>query len=174
MSHSILFLDLATTFGWCEGEPGGKAIYGFQRFAPAGSEPPAIFGGAARWMATRLQAFKPKTIVYEAPLDPRHMGPKTNMKTARVLLGLPAVIEAVAHLAGVYDIREARIDDVRLHLLGTRPKRDVAKMKVLQRLAAMGYDVKDDNAADALAGWLYACAVIAPDKAPQTTPLFAR
>jgi hypothetical protein len=172
VAGSILFLDLATKSGFADGEPGKKPYFGSMRFAPEGAGSGAIFGGCFKWIAERCQTFKPKTIVYEAPLDPRHVGPKTTRDTAMRLIGLPAVVEAAAYLCGVWDVREARADDVRLFLLGMRPKKDEAKRLVMAKLRALGYDVDGPDAADALAGWLYACSIIAPGVARDTTSLF--
>lgn len=172
MSKTLLFLDLATKFGWCEGEPGGKPIFGSERFAPEGSGSGAVFGGAFKWTFTRCQAFRPKTIVVEAALDPRHLGSKTTRDTAMRLIGLPACIEGAAYLCGVYDVREARADDIRYFLLGQKVKKAEAKRLVIGKLRDLGYDVSDPDAADALAGWLYACSLIAPETSAGTTPLF--
>lgn len=172
MKKSVLALDLATTFGWCEGVPGEKPIFGEQRFAPAGADSSAVFAGAIKWVAERCSAFKPSILIYEAPLDPRHLGPKTTRDTALRLIGLPACVEGTAYLSGVYDIREARADDVRSFLLGTRPKKADAKRMVMDRLKLLGHEVKGDNEADALAIWLYASALIDPKAGIQTAPLF--
>jgi hypothetical protein len=170
-TRSVLFFDLASRFGWCEGEPGGTPIFGSERFAPEGSSPEAIGAGAVTWLVTRLSAFRPRTIAWEAPLDPRHMGKRTNIKTARTLLGLPFLIGGVAHKMGVYDLREASIADVRLYLLGRRPPRETAKQEVVARLRGLGFEPQDDNAADALAGWLYVTATMYPAEARDITPL---
>lgn len=172
MAGSILFLDLATRYGFCDGEPGKRPFFGAARFAPEGANSSAVFGGCFKWVAERCQVAKPKTIVYEAPLDPRHMGPKTSRDVGLRLIGLPAVVEAAAYLCGVWDVREARADDIRLFLINKRPRADEAKRLVMAKLQAMGYEVNDPDAADALAGWLYACHIIAPNVARDTTPLF--
>lgn len=172
MSNSILFLDLATKFGWCEGEPGGKPIFGSERFAPEGSGSGAVFGGAFKWTFNRCQAFRPRRIVFEAPLDPRHLGPKTTRDTALRLIGLPACVEGAAYLCGVWDVSEARADDIRYFLLAKKVKKAEAKGLVIRKLRELGYDVSDPDAADALAGWLYACSLFAPQTAAATTPLF--
>jgi hypothetical protein len=172
MSKSVLFLDLATKSGFCEGAPGEKPIFGSMRFAPEGSPSSAVFGGCFKWVAERCQAFKPKTIVVEAALDPRHLGQMTTRDTAMRLIGLPAVVEAAAYLCGVWDVREARADDVRLHVVGRRLKKAEAKPVIIKTLQDMGFDVSDPDAADALAGWHYACSLIAPGIAPYSTPLF--
>ncbi len=166
MTKSILFLDLATTFGFCEGAPGEKPTFGAMRFAPEGSPSSAVFAGCFKWVAERCQAFKPKTIVVEAALDPRHVGQKTTRDTAMRLIGLPAVVEAAAYLCGVWDIREARADDVRLHVIGRRLKKAEAKQVVIQKMRELGFEVSDPDAADALAGWDYACHLIAPNVKP--------
>lgn len=166
MNGGVLFLDLATTTGWCEGVPGtgDRPISGTQRLAPAGSPPAAVFGGLLDFLATRLTTFRYRLVVYEAPFDPRHM--KTNLNTARVLLGLPAIVEAVAYQTGHYAIREAHVNDVRKHLLGFIPRREkgargaAQKAPVIEALRARGYAPKDDNEADAIAGWIYASDLI--------------
>jgi hypothetical protein len=166
MNGGILFLDLATTMGWCEGIPGtgDRPASGTVRLAPAGSSPAAIFGGLLDFMATRLTAFRYRLVVYEAPMDPRHM--KTNINTARILLGMPAIVEAVAHQTGHHSLREAHVNDVRNSLLGYIPRREKGgkpgdqKAPVIARLRECGYDPKDDNEADAIAGWIYAAKMI--------------
>lgn len=172
--RSIMFLDVATTSGWCEGAPGEKPRHGSIRFAPVGSSPEAVAAGAIKWLGQRLQAFRPNAIVIEAPLDPRHMGKKTNMSTAQLLLGLPVVLGGVAYLSGVFDIRHARADDVRMHFLGFRPKHATAKLDVMDKCKALGFEPQDDNAADAIAGWHFACSIIEPKHAPDVTPLFGK
>lgn len=170
MNGGILFLDIATTTGWAEGLPGDRPVSGKLRLAPEGSKPAAIFGGMLAFLGARLSAFRYRMIVYEAPMDPRHM--KTNINTARVLLGLPAVVEAVAHQTGHHAIREANVHDVRKHLLGGRPAKGDAKREVIASLRGLGFDPADDNEADAIAGWLYAAAQVDPKAAPPTGPLF--
>jgi hypothetical protein len=170
MNGGILFLDVATQMGWCEGLPGEMPISGTVRLAPEGSKPAAIFGGMLSFLGARLTAFRYRMIAYEAPMDPRHM--KTNINTARVLLGLPAVLEAVAYQTGHHAIREASVHDVRRHLLGARPAKGDAKRAVIEAVRGMGFDPKDDNEADSIAGWLYTVSQIDPKAAAAVGPLF--
>ena len=175
MTGSILFLDLATQMGWAEGVPGEKPTFGTVRLAPVGSSPAAIFGGMIDWLGTRLQALRYRRIVYEAPLDPRWMKQPRSAETARVLLGLPAVVEGVAYQMGYYgpSLAEANVQDVRKHLLGIKPQKGDGKRLVMQRLRALGYEPQDDNAGGALAGWLYASALADSRIAQMTSELFA-
>lgn len=173
MDQTILAYDLATCTGWCEGVPGGEPRYGSIRFAPAGSSTAAIFGGAIKTFVERLQAFRPRVVVFEAPFAPSVMRGKTNANTARILLGLPAILEGCCYRLGVHDLREVSVGDVRQHFLGTRKLRSAeAKRAVIERCRALGFSPTDDNAADAIAVWHYASALIDPRSAARSTPLF--
>ena len=173
MSGSILCLDLATQMGWCEGEPGGKATSGTHRLAPQGAHPAAISGGLIEWLGQRLTTFRYRMIAYEAPMDPRHM--KTNINTARLLLGLCAIVEGVAYQTGHGQrLREVNVHDVRKHLLGGRPPKGEAKTQVTRMVTALGHKPADDNEADAIAIWHYASAIADSRIAQMTTPLFNR
>lgn len=169
---SVLFLDVATTMGFCEGAPGEKPVSGTIRLAPAGSAPPAIFGGMIAWLGTRLSASRYSHIVYESPMDPRHM--KTNINTARILIGLPAIVEGIAYQTGHYRVSEVSVHDPRKFLLGHRPQKGEGKTKIMAHLRMAGYNPADDNESDAIAGWLYACAVIVPGPATMNASLFSR
>lgn len=162
MTGTILFLDLARTTGWCEGPINERPLSGTVRLAPEGAPPAAVFGGMLDFLATRLTALRYRMIVYEAPMDPRHL--KTNLNTARILLGLPAIVEAVAYQTGHFSVREANVNDVRRDLLGFIPRRakgergQAQKSPVVEAVQARGFDPRDDNEADAIAGWLFAVA----------------
>ena len=158
MNGGILALDLATTTGWAEGLPGERPTSGTVRLAPVGSPPEAVFGGLLAFLAPRMTAFRYRMVIWEAPLDPRHL--KTNVNTARVLLGLPAVAGAVAHQTGHYGANEASVHDVRSFTLGKRPAKGEAKRAVMDAMRARGFDPRDDNEADAISLWIYAEAII--------------
>ena len=158
----ILFHDVASKFGWCEGVPGELPTFGSARFAPEGAASPAYFGGAFKWAATKFQETVYRAVFIEAPLDPRHLGQRTTRDTGLRLIGLPAAIAAAAHLCRIYDFRELRADDIRIDLLGRRLKRAEAKPAVIGALQALGYAVADPDAADALAGWRHACRLLSP------------
>lgn len=104
-------------------------------------------------------------------MDPRHM--KTNINTARMLIGMPAIVESVAYQTNHFTVKEASVHDVRKHLLGGRPPKGEAKRVVMDRLRVLGYSPQDDNEGDAIAGWLYATALIESRIAQMTSPMFA-
>lgn len=179
-AKTVMFLDIARNTGWCEGLVGGKPVFGSHRLAPDGSDSPAVNAGMFKFLAERLQAFRPQIIVYEAPRDPRHMGERTSKAALRTLIGLPACAEAAAYLCGVYDIREAEASSIRSFLLPPRPKgsgkRDAGALKrdVFEAIKRLGFDPQNSDEADAIAGWLYACAIVdGRASARMATPLFS-
>lgn len=183
MREDILALDIASCTGWCFGAPGGKPTYGSQKLAPEGASTAERGAAMIRWLTPMIQGMRPRTLVFEAPLAPSSMAGKTTANTARVLLGLPLVVESVAYLLGVWDIWEANVQDVRQHFIGRRTvvgakladgkrKPGAAKPLVIARCIELGYMPADDNAADAVALWSYACAIRKPSTGTTTTPLF--
>ena len=96
----------------------------------------------------------------------------SNTNTTTLLYGLPAIIGAVAHLLKIHDVRKASTKDVRNHFIGSNPKRVQAKFLVKRQCRNMGWDVEDDNEADALATWSYMCSLLDPRLAIAPTPLF--
>lgn len=168
----ILALDIATQTGWAYGVPGEVPRAGTIRFASPGSSCGAAGCGMMRWFADFLRVNPVDRLYFEAPFDPRHMGNKTNMATARLLLGLAFHIEALATAKGIPVIRETDVADVRKHFLGKNPRGDEGKPQVQRQCRTLGWKFDSPDAADALAVWSYACALVAPSTAVVPTPLF--
>lgn len=171
MTGRVLFLDLATTTGWCEGEPGKSPESGTIRLAPAGASPAAAFGGLIAFLGERLTARRYRLVAYEQPMDPRHL--KTNINTARKLIGMPAIVEGLCHQTGHSRVHEVGVHAIRKSLIGGRPARGEAKREVTKHLHLLGYRPADDNEADAIAGWLHVTAIIDPESGARGGPLFA-
>jgi len=169
--RTVLFLDIASVTGWCEGEPGGKPTYGTKRLAPVGADTPEVAAGMIVFLGHRLQAFVPRLLVYEAPFMPATM----NRNTTRLTFGLSMIAEGVAYRMGVRTIREANLNSIRKGMMGFVPrgKGTDVKRAVTDHVRSLGYDPQDDNAADAILGWLYACSLIDQRAGVETAPLFA-
>lgn len=172
MRAPILALDLASVTGWALGIPGEQPRHGSHRFASVGASHEAIFAGAANWMGGMITKFVPGLVIWEAPMPTSFNRGRTTSDVTTVLYGLPAVIGAVAYMRGIYDIRKANTKDVRLHFIGCNPKRAKAKPLVKHQCRVMGWEVKDDNEADALAVWSFMCSILEPKLAVAPTPLF--
>jgi hypothetical protein len=173
----ILALDIATTTGWARGRIGEVPMSGSVTFArKAGSSENAIFASALTWLSTFLEpASRPDMLVIEALLPPTAMKDHTSRAVRDRLAGLHGIMRAVAHLRGIYRIDEAKVGDVRGHFIGHRAcKRKIAKRETVAKCRALGWPCEDDNAADALAVWSYACGLIDPMTALKVSPLFLR
>lgn len=169
----ILALDIATRSGWAFGRPGEIPSSGSIRLAPSGSSNGAIGRGMLRWLTDFITVNNPDMIYYEVPLDPRHKGGQTTFATARILLGLPFLVETISEARGVFKLREAGVQDVRKYFVGQARPKD-KKQAVIARCRELGWKAEDDNAADALALWSFACAVEAPSSSIETAPLFSK
>jgi hypothetical protein len=159
----ILALDLATRTGWAEGDIGSRPRHGSERFAPAGADRSAVLAGAIRHLQRRFMVFPPAMVVFEAPMAPNIMAGRTNANTARTLIGLAGLVEAICQINGIYRVREAKVSDIRRWFVGGNPRGEIGKKLTIDRLRAMGFDPQDDNAADALALWHYTAAQYDPD-----------
>lgn len=173
----ILALDLASRTGWALGYVTDKVPQsGSIRFAKEGSSMAAMFS-ACRLQLRDFLSMNPEIglVVFEAPLLPMFKTGKTNIKTIRSLVGMAAVVEELLYTLGKYDVREAKVSEVRTHFLGSnRHRRDAAKHLTINACYRLGWKPVDDNAADALALWHYQASVLEPQLALQTNPLFRR
>lgn len=159
----ILALDIATVTGWAEGPISGKPLaFGSVRLAPEGSCAEAIGAGMLDFIGSRMLAFRPSLIVYEAPIDPRHLK-KTNLETFLMLSGLPMVMGSVAYKLGLYTFRKVDPGDLKQYWHGKRGlPRQVVKPLTLRKMRALGYDVHGEDAADAIAVHRYFAAYLDP------------
>lgn len=171
----ILALDLATVTGFARGRLGQKPVSGSIRFGRPKDSSQAVFGAALVWLEAQMLEPKPDIVIIERLLPPEAMKNKTSRAVRDRLAGLHGIARAAAHLHGIEEVTEASVGDVRRHFIGDGSlKRKPAKQVVIDRCVALGWQVEDDNAADACALWSYACGVLDPKHALMMTPLFGR
>jgi hypothetical protein len=134
-----------------------------------------------------LKDYAPDVVVIEAPLN-LQAAAKASTGAAWALIGVAMAAEAVCDLRGVPRVHLVDVQDVRAHFLGQRTFRDGydpvnkrkitarenAKAAVISMCRMRGWQVKDDNAADAAALWSWGCAKVDPRLAAFATPLFQR
>jgi hypothetical protein len=169
----ILALDVATTTGWAVAfAKDDKPLFGAHRAAPGGSSAGYLFLNFARWLTDMIAIHQPDAIFFEAPLDPRRIGAKTNAETFRRLITMAGLVEMVAQARGVNRVYEAEASAVRRHFIGGNPKREEAKRQTMRLARSLGCDVKGDDEADAVALFFYAAAILNPRNAHLTAPLF--
>lgn len=162
----ILALDLALQTGWALGTPADNAPRsGSIQIARSDASMAKLFSEWRIYLRDFL-SLNPDVslVVFEAPLLPFMKTGFTNIQTIRRLIGLASVTEELLYTLGKYDIREARVSDVRSHFLGSnRHKREEAKALTMRRCRSLGWAPQDDNAGDALALWDYQVACLRKD-----------
>jgi len=159
----ILALDLALQTGWALGTPADtKPISGSVQIVREDASMAKLFSEWRIYLRDFLSLNPDITlVVFESPLLPFMKQGKTTISTLRRLIGLASVTEELLYSLNKYDIREARVSDVRSHFIGSnRHKRDEAKMLTARRCRQLGWEPQDDNAADALALWDYQVACL--------------
>ena len=168
----VLAFDIAKQTGWCCGTVGRKVPdFGSIRFAKQGASHGAIASAANTWFSDMLARRKPDRIIYEEPLHFR--GFASGKGNAELAYGLAFILQRVAFDTDFFDVRNAQTRDVRNFFLGSNPRRAVAKKATIHRCKLLGWNVPDDDAADACALWMYACSFVDPKIAMRPTPLFS-
>lgn len=147
----ILALDTGTATGVAWGKIGATPKLATLRLPEGGrADVGRFFSSFTDALHAVIVDVAPTLIVFEAPF----IGGKLarNMHSARRVIGLPCVVEMLAHRHGV-ECAEAGIFDVRGFLLNDRRAK---KAPVLPAIVARGLTPANDHEADAAAVWFYA------------------
>jgi crossover junction endodeoxyribonuclease RuvC len=165
----VLAVDAAATCGFALGDTGAEPRFGSRNFtgSNASGEVVARF---ARFLRVVIERDKPDVLAYEAPYFPMgfRKGPPANAKTLRRLLGMAEIVDAIA-----FDYRlrcyQATAGEVCSYLTGKSNWGGRAQKKAATIAAARlwGWNVSDDNQADACAVWAYAESILDPVAAAQ-------
>ena len=165
----ILALDIATRTGWAVGEIGGKPVFGTYRGDPEWGEG-RIFSAFAEWLERRVEEFHVKQLFVEEAYVPRERmrfvragqavpraGPgPVNMDVIRRLIGLRAVARMVAwEQQARYE--ELGIGEIARHFTGHARwvgGRAGKKAATVRMARFYGFDVRNDDEADAVAIWM--------------------
>lgn len=148
-------LDLSTHTGWAFGWSDGEPSFGTLDLPKTGDDIGRFIASYDEWLRAMLAVECPDVVVFEAPLLTRG---KTTIATARKLIGLATHTELVC-----WQLRtrcsESNIGSIKLFFAGSgRAEKD--DMKAVAR--RYGWNVKDDNQADALGLWASAVHHYAP------------
>lgn len=158
----LLCLDLATASGWAAGPIGSTPTFG--GFRVHGSELGRWLADARAQLELLINCHRPTLIVFEAPAV--YAGASA-LSTVRKLVGLTDLTELIAHDRGI-PVREASAREIAKALLGRSPaKRKPKKAATLAAIKALGFAVRDDNEADAVALWLYAAGLLDAGRVPR-------
>lgn len=107
-----------------------------------------------------------KIVAIEAPI----IISERSAHTMTALMQLTGAVRAAAQRAGCKTMLVAS-STVRKHFIGHGRHPD-PKRAVMDRCRLLGWEVSDDNAADAAATWAYAMSITYPQWSPKSTPLF--
>jgi len=168
----ILALDLATITGWCRGAPGETPTYG--SIGKKGRSHPAIFGELQKWLITETAGDKrPDVIAYEMPI----LRPTDTGDVVGILWGLAAIVQATAYQRGIHNdhLMPIKLDAMRKFFLGkSKWKREDGKAAAVRKCRNnLKLDPQDDNAAEAIGHWCYAGALLVPQSAHRSSPIFS-
>lgn len=149
----ILGLDLATRTGWCLGPIGASPpAFGTHRLPSTGDDIGRFLAAYEDWLIAKVNADQPARVFFEAPI----LSQRT--QTARKLMSLAGVTEMVCHRLGI-PVQEVNISSAKKFF--TDDGR-ADKPKMVGAARSRGWEVEDDNQADACAIWLYGCASLDP------------
>lgn len=164
----VVALDIATQTGVAVGSPGGKPKAWSVDLGKGRGED-ARFSKALVLTHELIERHRPDLIAVEAAIGGKF--------ASAFLIGVVACVRGVAANRGV-PVRSYTSGSVRKHFLGRAlAKRDFPALKpaaatkaikgeVIARCRLLGWEVADDNAADACALWDFACATAGFQTAP--------
>ncbi len=167
----LLAIDQATTSGFCVGKAGERPSWGSLRFDGRG--PGEIHANFRNWLVRVMTAERPSVVCFEKPYIPIGQKPRfaaagtgefwatasakpmqMNPLVLRRLLWMVGCIEEVCHQFNIPECREVSPSEISKFLLGRTPKRAEKKAATIAMIRAYGFEVQDDNAADAVGIWL--------------------
>lgn len=161
----IMALDLATNIGWCVGEPGSTPRAGSYRLPSTGDDVGRFLDHFSDWLVYTLGETKPTDVFYESPF----VGAKTARKTAMKLMSLCGHTELIATRRRL-PCSEATGSEVTKYFIGRARfqhdnptvRRQMKKDAVIGKCRKLGWQVPDDDAADAAALWTFAEHLLCP------------
>ncbi|MES2695095.1 MAG: hypothetical protein V4773_16600 [Verrucomicrobiota bacterium] len=170
-SGPILALDLATSTGWAYGSPGTKHLeFGSLRFGKPGADRAGKYRTFRTWLSMHLSTHPAELVVFESAASATAMSGRTTMDIIKWLVGMCEHLEEFCYER--VELREGKTSDVRNYFIGNNPKREIAKAKTIEKCRSFGWNVANDDEADACALWCYQVGQLRPDLAASMTPLF--
>ena len=159
----VFALDLARQAGYATGRPGAKPESGAMKLAPPKQGRDVVFGNLIALLNNQWRADRPAIVVCEAPLALDAVAKLGNSQDlVRMTYGLHAIVGGMCARYGIRH-EEVNVGSARKHFLGRARlgDRESTKAAVVARCHLLGYmhpENHNDNQADALAVWDWACA----------------
>ena len=151
---SLLTLDLATRLGWTVGEVADRHFqFGSFTLPSTGADLGKFALPYHQWLHDMIDRNEVDDVVFEAPVLPR----ETQIATVRKLSGLCWHTEFVCAQRGI-EVSEAHQQSVRKFFINSGKGGKLAKALTTDAAKSLGYDVKNDDEADAIALRFYTLA----------------
>ena len=143
-------LDLASATGIAVGDPRGEPTFWTERLGEASAKQGARFTQALIMTKRIIEQHNPDLIAIEAALAGGGGGAQQRVQLA---MGLRACVMSVCFSKNVR-CKEFAVSTIRKHFIGNgRVKRTEAKRQTINECQMKGWQVDNDNEADALALW---------------------
>ncbi|MGP9819220.1 hypothetical protein ACTZWW_04325 [Salinarimonas sp. NSM] len=146
----IIALDLAHSTGWASGAPDADPRFGTLQLPKTGDEIGRFLALFEDWLLDLITVESPALVVFEAPLLTRG---NTTPTVARKLMGLANATEVACYRRDVR-CEQANLATVKKAFAGHGR---AEKHEMVAAARARGWDVRNDNEADACGLWF--CAV---------------
>lgn len=163
----LLYHDISTRTGWAFGKPGSIPLFGSFRVAQKHACVGEFLDGYEHKLGDQISRFRPDWFAFEAAILRSKKGGKqgTSIETALKLMSLAGIAEKVAWQLRVPNIRQALHQSVALFFTGRGSwpgGREEGKRQSIRVCHELGWQVMNDDEADACAGWSFMCSLIAP------------
>jgi hypothetical protein len=173
----ILALDTARMCGWALGVAGEPETvqYGTKELAPANCSNGYLGRAAQRWLHDFLKVYgKPSAVMLEDPQYYPSRKTVTTKATLKRLWGLSFSFEVVAESWGIPIVHCVTAGEARKVFLQLKkePKAEVALPLVRQSCELLGWTPDTDDAAAALAVWVWGCEKTRPGSMARSLPAF--
>ena len=170
----IVGLDIATSCGGADGEPGQIPRLWTWNLREAGEGRPARLAMLAAYWSRYLDENKPSAVFYEAGMTLRvALKVGTTDEVFAMLRGAIGIVEACAYRARVPVIRSIEVQKARRHFIGGGfIPRNEGKNAVWKRCKMLKWPATNLDESDAAAIWALGCALSNPRTAHLTSPLF--
>ena len=187
-AKNVLALDVATVMGWAQGRADQmKPRFGTYNLGRLARDTEDKMAALMRWMLDVIRVDRPDLVVIERAMDPNLAARLGNRSiTIEELIALAKCAGAVCRLAGIpfkycdrqkalgFFTGQSTYKDEKDPRTGKVTKsRDVGKRATVRRCYQLGIEVQDDNQADAVALFMWACGQLNPAIAHRVTPLFS-
>jgi Holliday junction resolvasome RuvABC endonuclease subunit len=151
----VLALDLSSMVGWAYGGLDSPApLFGCWRLPPVGGEG-ARYATFENELVKAMRERRPGRLVLEAALSLQALAASSNIQVTRQQLTLRGIAYAEAYRASV-PICEIDSFTVRQAMIGVgRFPKGQAKIEVIRHCKGRGWNVPDDNSADACLTWAW-------------------